>query len=302
LKPANALTTKNGGINYTESNKTDFTSFLNNDFKAAQYIKAKDEVTLDPNETKTVDVVVHVPNLHKGVLLGGVLFYPELEETSKNETNKGNVSLQLINQYAFAVAVQLLLPDTEKESLSFGKVDTVLSASGLQLLMDIKNNSANVTKLKDFHFKVYDSSDTLVFEGENPEVKMAPKTKISYPYFWKGELKEGKYSIKITGKVVDKNKKYETTFTIKKQKLNQYISDNKKRKDPVVVENKTPWWMWLLIIIIPVIAFVLGKKGLRTNKAKTVTQDETVTSNENESEPVENTQEKIEENSDENKQ
>lgn len=69
VKVANALTSTNGGIMYVPNREVSQSKLMDTDFYMDQYVQAPSAVTLEGNQTKTIEVQLTTPN-QDGVFLG----------------------------------------------------------------------------------------------------------------------------------------------------------------------------------------------------------------------------------------
>ncbi|MED2635219.1 DUF916 domain-containing protein, partial [Bacillus thuringiensis] len=114
VKVANALTSTNGGIMYVPNREVSQSKLMDTDFFMDQYVQAPSDVTLEGNQTKTVEVQLTTPN-QDGVFLGGLLF--ELaQDTKAQDLEKNGLNFYVHNRIEYAVAIQLNVNETENSA------------------------------------------------------------------------------------------------------------------------------------------------------------------------------------------
>lgn len=270
----NALTTKNGGIDYTVETKTEYTSFLDESFAIKDWLQSDNKLILKPNQSALFPVTIKIPNVSKGTYLGAIMFSPKVEKKDLKVGTKEGAYFQMYNQYGYAIAIQLDFGKKDKtQDIQIGETQTIFSPSGVQLLVELSNPNAEIIKKRDFQYIVTDEHNKEMFRGSEEELKLAPMTKINYPIFWKNKLKEGKYKVSILLK--DEGGKNTSKFDTKQIKveqknINQYVSHKGNDKNEVVLEKTViPLWVWIsfgIFAFIFIFMIVVIKKIKEKNK------------------------------------
>ncbi|QST02784.1 DUF916 domain-containing protein (plasmid) [Pontibacillus sp. ALD_SL1] len=261
----NGLTTKNGGIQYTVEDETEFTGFWDDRYKMKERIKIQKEITLGVNETKKIPVTVTVPEEGDGTFVGGLLFRPQFEE-EKASVEEGDVRFEIESTFAYAMAIVLHVNDQEP-NVKAEDAYTSYAGKDMNLLINWKNLSPTISRITNVQYNVMDDKDSVVFETNVKQIKMAPSTWIQYPLFWNGDVKAGEYQLHLTYELEGESHERKIPFTIGEKKVNQYIEDNQNRTDPVVVKNKTPFGIWvILFVLLAALVWILYKNKKKTKQ------------------------------------
>jgi len=261
INSVNALTAKNGGVNYTSESNTEYTSFIDPDFAVGDWVKVADFVVLEPNEIKNIPISVSIPDKNEGTYLGGVMFSPEIKENENELSKQKGASFYFNNHYGFVIALEFNFPvHKKKEMIQAKSAKPLFISKGIQLLVELDNLNAEIVKDMELSFEIKDDSGRTLFSETESEFKMAPKTKIMYPLFWKGKVKEGNYHLytRVNGQIISKP----LSFDIEKGQLKEYVYKNNNKKNKVIIENSSSnWWIWFLTIPGLILGIVIGRKG-----------------------------------------
>ncbi|HDR8155419.1 TPA: DUF916 domain-containing protein [Bacillus cereus] len=224
VKVANALTSTNGGIMYVPNREVSQSILIDKDFYMDQYVQAPDAVSLEGNQTKTIEVHLTTPN-QDGVFLGGLLF--ELaQDTKAQNLEKDGLNFSVHNRIEYAVAIQLNNEETEN---SINKTPLKLNGTTVesyptqpQVHALIQNTNANIVRDVAVYYEVL-SQDNVLFHGNIPAFNVAPKSKVGLAIPWKAkEYKDGKYTLKITIKQNGIPKTYTEQIRITASNVTEY--------------------------------------------------------------------------------
>ncbi len=263
VKVANALTSTNGGIMYVPNREVSQSILTDTDFYMDQYVKAPDAVTLEGNQTKTIEVHLTTPN-QQGVFLGGLLF--ELAQDTKGqnlETDGLNFSVH--NRIEYAVAIQLNSEETEnsvnKSPLKLNGTTVESYPTQPQVHALIQNTNANIVRDVAVYYEVL-SEGNVLFHGNIPAFNVAPKSKVGLAIPWKAkEYKDGKYMLKVKIKENGVSKTYTEEFQITASNVTKYAEQNGAVKVLPTYSNQTYMIMaGVGILIISIFVFVWWRK------------------------------------------
>lgn len=224
VKVANALTSANGGIMYVPNREVSQSILTDTDFYMDQYVQTPDAVTLEGNQTKTIEVHLTTPN-KDGVFLGGLLF--ELaHDTKAQNLEKDGLNFSVHNRIEYAVAIQLNSEETEN---SVNKLPLKLNGTTVesyptqpQVHALIQNTNANIVRDVSVYYEVL-SKDNVLFHGNIPAFNVAPKSKVGLAIPWKAkEYKDGKYTLKVTIKENGIPKTYTEQIRITASNVTEY--------------------------------------------------------------------------------
>ncbi|MHC5280210.1 DUF916 domain-containing protein [Listeria kieliensis] len=114
IKPHTARTGTGGDIDYSGDKESPLAASLS--YSIEELLDGEEQVTLEPNETRTLSFVLKVPDkTFHGVLLGGFYIH-EKKQSEQVEPKKEGVSIK--NQYAYVIGCQVRM-DSEEEQQQF---------------------------------------------------------------------------------------------------------------------------------------------------------------------------------------
>jgi hypothetical protein len=305
----NGLSNPYGAIEYTNETKTIYSSFVNNKYEIKTYIEGPELIELKPNEEKTVEYIVNIPeNMTKGELLGALGFMDAVDlEIKEENTTKNTATLVSRLEYIISIFVNLSEKVEPKIIIEETKIDVKTKFPKLELYL--KNESPILIKDITLNYKVYKKTDLTypLFEGEKLIERFSPSTNMIYLLAYEGEvLEEGDYviDISLSGKALKENVEKRMNFTISYKDEKQYeekVTDGQ----PILPKAKPDGIMdYIWYIVGGIILFILGmmipvwirkrkdKKELnkslpikdgQTEKVELSTDEETKKENENES-------------------
>ena len=224
VKVANALTSTNGGIMYVPNREVSQSKLMDTDFYMDQYVQAPSAVTLEGNQTKTIEVHLTTPN-QDGVFLGGLLF--ELaQDTKAQNLEKDGLNFSVHNRIEYAIAIQLNIDKTEDSvkntSLKLNGTAIESYPTQPQVHAIIQNTNANIVRDVEVYYEVV-SKDNVLFHGSIPAFNVAPKSKVGLAIPWKAkEYKDGKYLLKVTIKENGVPKTYTEEIRITASNVTEY--------------------------------------------------------------------------------
>lgn len=268
IEPTNALTIKNGGVDYVPKDKTASSFFLDEAYQMKERIQVEKEVYLQAYEEKVIPVEIDIPS-NKGTSLGGLLFTSDykVKQEIAVPASEG-ATFQILNETAIAMAVEYKSKVQETAgAFHFGEVEVGFTPSGALVHVWMKNDDATVRTMEKISYAVYDKWKKRVFKGTYSAYKMAPKTASMYPISWEGKLNHGKYTIVLQTKINGENVKVTKPFTIEKESFNQFKKQDNQQN--VVYIWFIPWWVWLIIASLIgslLLAFLVIKKKNRKKK------------------------------------
>ena len=265
IDAANALNTQNGGIDYTALDKTTYSSFVDPTYALKNNIKTPNEVTLQANEIKDIPITVTVPNKKEGTVLGGILFSQKNQNDSSNKSSSKGVTI--LNKTVFSIAIYLHITNSTNGNIVLNKPQLSFLPSGILLLINLDNNIPSVANNISGNYQVYDPDIKKVFEGSFSDLKLAPKTSLSYPVFWNSEtIKPGVYHLKINLNINGQYMENNQTFDVKSNDLTTYKKKvdhlsptiDTSTKQTVNKNNNNPsLWMYISIGLFVVLLFVI---------------------------------------------
>lgn len=268
VNPANALTIKNGGIQYTEETKNTASEFIDPTYAMAKNIKVQNIVTLKAKETIKVPIEITTPSGNLGVYLGGISL---TEHENPNDEKEGEGGFTIKNKTVVSIAIQLIMPNVDTPKVAIGDSKIEFIPSGIQLLTKFENTSGLVIKTLKGKYTVYNKDQKEVFSGKIENFKMAPKTNVYYPVFWNADnITYGDHfvvtELELNGKMITKK----NTFNIPKKEVKEYAKKQEVKK-PSVEKEVWAWELWVVIgvlVLIIISMFIYVIRSNRKNKEK----------------------------------
>lgn len=261
-----AVTNGSGVVEYSGALKDTSKSSPYNIEEVVQL--ADKTVTLEPNQTKEIQLKVKMPNEELSGVLAGGLYVKQLAGDDKQE---GNIT----NLFSREIAVLLRTNTAEvKPELVIKKASAVQANSRNVIETVIENTSA--TYLQDVTIEATVMlGDKKVLTNKNENMKIAPNTVFNYRIPLAGEsFESGNYKVNLT--VTSGENKWEGQPTFKvdtkeAKSLNQQDVSVQAAKKPI------PWSTIILASVLVIVMLVLGylmkhnrqlKRNLKKKKSK----------------------------------
>ncbi len=249
ITPNNATTNQNGVIDYSEE-KAKIDSSLK--IPLTSIISGKQEVKLNPNETKQVPFTIQMPEKeYNGDILGG--FY--IQKKTDADENKKDESVQIKNQYSYVIGIRLNETDTVVDpTLKLNQIKPALQNYRTAVTANIQNVESTIINDLDINASVTkQNSETILHETNKKGLSMAPNSNFDYPINWDNEqLNPGKYTVHIEAKTGDKDWNFDKNFEIKSE------TSNKLNKEAVEVVKSQPNWILIITLSIGGIILIGG--------------------------------------------
>lgn len=249
ITPNNATTNQNGVIDYSEE-KAKIDSSLK--IPLTSIISGKQEVKLNPNETKQVPFTIQMPEKeYNGDILGG--FY--IQKKTDADENKKDESVQIKNQYSYVIGIRLNETDTVVDpALKLNQIKPALQNYRTAVTANIQNVESTIINDLDINASVTkQNSETILHETNKKGLSMAPNSNFDYPINWDNEqLNPGKYTVHIEAKTGDKDWNFDKNFEIKSE------TSNKLNKEAVEVVKSQPNWILIITLSIGGIILIGG--------------------------------------------
>lgn len=245
-----AKTNQNGVIEYGDSTIKNDAS-LKFDFK--DIVKAPKSVELAPGESKELETEIEMPTTaYDGVIAGGI----QLMKENQNKDIDNSKGSQIINQYAYVIAV--LLQESEvnlKPDLKLNKVYAEQLNYRNAIFIDFSNVVA--TYLNDVTVEAQimkKGSEAVLYERKQTAMRMAPNSFIRFPVNLNGEqMVNGDYVAKIL--VTSTNQKWEWTdeFEITKKEADKF-----NERDVGLVQEKGLDWKLIGMLVGASLLFIIS--------------------------------------------
>ncbi|WP_270279472.1 DUF916 and DUF3324 domain-containing protein [Vagococcus bubulae] len=263
-----AKTNQNGVIEYgiSKIKKDDSLKF---DLK--DILKGPEKVELAPDETKTVEFTVKMPDeAYDGVISGGIEIQKDNQEGTKTEEG----GTKIINKYAYVVGV--VLQENDKDvppELKLNKVEPGQSNYRNAIFINFSNIMPSYVNDMTTEVKIMKKgSETVLYEKKQTAMRMAPNSFINYPVSMNGEpMKPGNYEADI---LVTSGERNQTWHWKQAFEITSEEADKFNNRDVGLVQEKGFNWklvamiVGLLLIIIFIIVFLLYRKKKKEEAKK----------------------------------
>lgn len=247
ITPNNATTNQNGVIDYSEE-KAKLDSTLK--IPLTSIISGKQEVKLNPKETKQVTFVIQMPEKeYSGDILGGFYIQKKVDDTKA----KKDESVQIKNQYSYVIGIRLNETDTMvSPKIKLNKVKPALENYRTAITANIQNTESKIINDLDINASVTKQDSTTVLHETNKKgLSMAPNSNFDYPISWDNEqLNPGKYTVHIKAKSGDADWNFDKNFEIKSD------VSTKLNKEAVEVVKPEPNWIMIISIIVGIVILI----------------------------------------------
>lgn len=255
-----AVTNDNGLADYTKSaGKKD--SSLTISF--ADIASVPKETLVSKKSSTLLDVQLKMPDeAYDGVLLGGLYFKEKEVDAKKTDKEDGAVAIE--NRFAYSIGV--LLSETDvvvQPKLALNEVKADQKTGHNLISLNLQNQHAALVKNLKVNAKIYkEGNQTVLYEQEREELRMAPNSNFNYAIdIVDTELKPGTYEAVVVANDGYQDWKMKKTFVIESAKAKKL---NKSSVDNLPKEMDSRWYILLggvVVIGVGVIAFWLGRSG-----------------------------------------
>jgi hypothetical protein len=262
IYPTNALTSLNGSIEYVPSNGDSKSYISQPSYEMMENISVQSSVTLEPNQAKTVNIIVKVPNKDEGSELGGTLFMlKDFNQQKVDKPDKG-VTFEIESRLAYAIAIQLNYKKDSKKVFSFTKSGIDYTPSNISVFAQLENKSSAILKQIKGTFTVKESKGKNLFTEKVSGIDMAPESVVQYPISWKNNnLSKGNYTLTFKGRLGNQSINTTQRFSIDDHFIEDYQKTTNIKPDGKVGIQPWMWISGILFILILVFVFIiLGKR------------------------------------------
>jgi hypothetical protein len=267
---AQATTNVNGVVEYSPNTIQPDETLKYDITKLASFPK---QVVLSARETKTIDIIIRMPEeKFDGVIAGGLTFKQQIDQSKQTQNSE---SFSVNNEYQYVIA---LLMQQNKNPITANLKLNEVKASQLNYRNVIFANLQNINMayLQDMQInavvKGIDNPD-LLFQTTKENMKMAPNTNFDFPIpIGDGQSFEaGKYQLNMsifgdkseTGQYQDeKGQKFNSKWTFEREfTITSRKASELNHQDVTVVNNQpsVSWVLWfsLGILLIAVVVLVI---------------------------------------------
>lgn len=262
-----ATTNINGIVEYGKnSSKAD--DSLPYDIEKIATVKTP-EVTVKPNEEKTVIIEVNMPKeKFEGVLASGLTFKEKNTSEDKKDEEQG---LSIKNEYAYVVALLLHgdVPQKEiKSELQLGDVKADQVNVRNVITANLKNVKPKYVNKMVIDADIYKKGSTeKLYSLKKENLQMAPNSNFNYAIPLDGnKLKAGTYLLKMKVNSSSGEWEFEKEFNVTREEAKKY-----NEKDVTIKEDYTMYYVIggiALLILIQIVVMIVVKKSKKKNNGK----------------------------------
>lgn len=265
LTPHTAYTNVHGVVEY---GKDAVTPDLTISYSLDELIESSEAIDLAGNETKTVEIALHMPEESFEGFLAGGLRIAEIKE-EEDETDNGEEGLAIKNEFAYVVGVvvsnsrdsveaDLELLDVFADQLNYRNV---ISAT-------IQNYTPTFVNRLEVEATVHRKGESeVLYESNEEQMQMAPNSHFHFPISLEGDrFRSGEYTLNLTARSGEEEWTWTRDFRIEADEARAL------NREDVTIDSSLNWWMigtFVLIGLIVVIGLALfykKKKDQNTDK------------------------------------
>ncbi|MGJ8729566.1 WxL protein peptidoglycan domain-containing protein [Listeria aquatica] len=228
IKPHTARTGTGGDIDYSGDDKSSLATSL--PYSIEELLEGEEQVTLKPNETRTVSFTLKVPKkAFSGVLLGGFYIH-EKNQAKQVDDKKEGVSIK--NQYAYVIGCKVRVDEEEEEQQFALKTPKLTKWNDLPAIsVGLTNEASRILSQYELQGEIRNHSGKKIQEIKKRTFSMAPDS--VYQLIEKVSLDDfssGKYSYALTVKGENEVWHLKKNFTISGDQIKQVQTDEEKHE------------------------------------------------------------------------
>lgn len=262
ITPHTAYTNVHGVVEYGKDAETPDTSLVHS---LAELMEASEVIDLAGNETKTIQIPLHMPEERfEGFLAGGLRISEIKDEQEEQEATGEGVAIK--NEFAYVIGVvvsnsrdtvqpDLELLDVFADQLNYRNVISATLQNFTPTFVNRLAIDATVQRV---------GEDEVLYESSEEGMQMAPNSHFHFPISLEGgRFQSGDYLLKLTATSNEEQWTWERTFTIDTDEARAL-----NRQD-VTIDTSTNWWMigaiGLFVLLFGVVIILMMQKK-RTNE------------------------------------
>lgn len=241
----NATTNRNGIIVYEKDSSQD--PSLKTPLSSIVTL-TNDEIEIPANGSEVVTATIKMPvEEYDGIILGGLHFEKVNDEGDQAQ------GVQIQNQYAYVIGVQLSENDHEVEPLlHLRSIEPKLVNYRTAVVANIQNSQPLILNNLSVHGVVYKKGETdVLHETKKKNISMAPNSNMNFVIDWENQkLEEGAYLLKMKAQLGEHQWEWEEEFTIEK-------AEESLNEEAVELETDETQWYKVGIILLSIIILIL---------------------------------------------
>lgn len=267
LLPVTGITSDHGEIKYT--NQTDVLNgklLTNDNYLFDNYIRINTEkITIAPKSKTKASVTIYPPNEPLGTILGGVLFYPDMdmrqEKSNENDSEK-EPAKRMADMQVVAIAMDTGEVTPEEKSIEVSNPWFQYAQNIGVIRLPVANLTPKIVEIPRLTYRIY-TDDQLLFEDVKENLQFAPVSKAQLILPWdQNPIEKGKYLLE--GEIETGEETIPFSFKLKVKLTNT-------NEAPITIASINSWWIWTLmalgLVIIITFAVWLHKRRGESKKA-----------------------------------
>lgn len=255
ITPHTAYTNVHGVVEYGKDAEAPDTSLVHS---LADLIEASETIDLAGNETKTIQIPLHMPaDAFEGFLAGGLRITEVKKDEDETPANQGE-GVAIKNEFAYVVGVvvsnsrdsvqpDLDLLDVFADQLNYRNVISATIQNFTPTFVNRLAVEATVQRV---------GEEEVLYEASEEGMQMAPNSHFHFPISLEGgRFQSGDYLLKLTATSGEEEWTWEQEFTIDADEARAL-----NRQD-VMIDTSLNWWMIVsIVVIISLIIVILWMK------------------------------------------
>lgn len=255
ITPHTAYTNVHGVVEYGKDAEAPDTSLVHS---LADLIEASETIDLAGDETKTIQIPLHMPaDAFEGFLAGGLRITEVKKDEDETPANQGE-GVAIKNEFAYVVGVvvsnsrdsvqpDLDLLDVFADQLNYRNVISATIQNFTPTFVNRLAVEATVQRV---------GEDEVLYEASEEGMQMAPNSHFHFPISLEGgRFQSGDYLLKLTATSGEEEWTWEQEFTIDADEARAL-----NRQD-VMIDTSLNWWMIVsIVVIISLIIVILWMK------------------------------------------
>ncbi|WP_429975005.1 DUF916 and DUF3324 domain-containing protein [Enterococcus sp. DIV0840c] len=222
-------------------------------YSLSDQIESLDSIELAANETKTIDLVLEMPEERfEGFLAGGLRISEVKAEQEVTSSSEEGVAIK--NEFAYVVGIvvsnsrdsvqpELELVDVFADQLNNRNVISATLQNTTPTFVNRLSVEASIQRV---------GENDVLYEASEANMQMAPNSHFHFPISLEGDrFQSGEYVLKLKATSGEEEWEWEREFTIEAEEARSF-----NRAD-VMIDTSINWWMVGSIILL-VLLLVIG--------------------------------------------
>lgn len=225
-----------------------------------EMIEHPEMIELQGNESKEIDLILHMPDTSfQGVLAGGLRIIEVKEDQEESVSSEEGVAIE--NEFAYVIGIvvsnsrdsvkqDIALLDVFADQLNYRNVISATIQNFTSTFVNRMTIEATVQKADE---------NEILYEAREEMMQMAPNSHFHFPISLEGDrFQSGEYVLNLTATSGEDQWSWTQTFTIEAEEARAL-----NRKD-VMIDSAINWWMIgavsLLLLFVATLVYLIYQK------------------------------------------